>query len=251
MVVFVGIVVALAAILSASVLEGGHLGALFALPSVILVGLGTVGVTVTSFTLKENLAQPKILMLALRGRPTALAPLADQIVRLAEVARLEGSLALEEQAPRIQNRYLRHGVMLLIDNVDDTQIRSELAAFTEAITDRHHRMSSWWSKAASYAPIMGLVGTTMGLINMLGELDDPSKIGHGLAVAMTATLYGLLLANVVCLPVSDKLNALHDAELLSHRMITDGICGINAALSSRSMQERMDTFLAPPERKSK
>ena len=107
-----------------------------------------------------------------------------------------------------------------------------------------------FTKAAGYAPIFGLMGTTMGLINMLGHLDQPDEIGHSLAVAMTATLYGLVASNVVFTPISDRLTRLHENEILAREMMIDGVCSILHGFSSRAMTERLEVWLQPAARAS-
>lgn len=240
----VGMVLALVFMLASNVMEGGNPGALFALPSVVLVFGGTLAATATAFTVGEVLRMPKLAIKGF-GKPMDLGGTITQLCELAEVARKDGALALESRMSEVKDPFLQHGLTLLVDGADEHRIQEEMEAALGATADRHQRNISIWTKAAGYAPIFGLMGTTMGLINMLGHLDHPDEIGHSLAVAMTATLYGLVSSNVLFTPIADKLTRLHENEMLAREMMIDGVCSILHGFSSRAMTERLEVWLEP------
>ncbi|MCU1393254.1 MAG: Flagellar motor rotation protein MotA [Ilumatobacteraceae bacterium] len=246
----IGMVLALVFMLVSNVMEGGNPATLIAIPSFVLVFGGTLAATATSFTVGEVLKMPKLAIKGF-GKPAQLSGTITQMCDLAEVARKDGALALEARMNDVKDPFLRHGMTLLVDGADEHRIQDEMEAAMGAITDRHQRNISIWTKAAGFAPIFGLMGTTMGLINMLGHLDKPDEIGHSLAVAMTATLYGLIASNVLFTPISDKLTRLHESEMLAKEMMIDGVCSILHGFSSRAMTERLEIWLEPAARAKK
>lgn len=245
----IGMVMALVFMIVSNILEGGDPMNLIAIPPLVLVFGGTLAAAATSFTVGEMLSMPKLAIKGF-GKPAKLSDSIAQLCELAEVARKDGALALESRMADVKDPFLRHGLTLLVDGADEHRIQDELEAAMGATTDRHTRNISIWTKAAGFAPIFGLMGTTMGLINMLGHLDKPDEIGHSLAVAMTATLYGLISSNVMFTPIADKLTRLHASEMLAKEMMIDGVCSILHGFSSRAMVERLEIWLKPSERAS-
>lgn len=250
MVLPIGMIVAFLAMCASTILEGGSLGALFAIPSVVLVFGGTFGVTIACFTFGDVMKMPGIVIKAMLSNPRDLSKVIQELVELGDVARKEGHLALEGRLGAIEDPFLKHGLTLLVDGADEGRIRDELDGYVAAVTERHTRYKEICVKGAGYAPILGLAGTTMGLINMLGHLSNPEHIGHSLAVAMTATLYGLVLGNVVLTPIADKLGRMHETEMMAYEMMVDGICTILHGLPGRAMLERLEAWLPPSSRTS-
>jgi chemotaxis protein MotA len=246
----VGIFLAFAFIIGALILEGGNPASLIAVPSLVLVFGGTLAVTATTFSPGQVLKMPLLTIKAFKS-PQKLPDAITQIIELAEVARKDGALALESKMSDVDDPFLKHGLTLLVDGADEHRIREELEAAKNATHHRHTEAAAPFVKAAGYAPIIGLIGTTMGLINMLGHLDEPEHIGHSLAIAMAATLYGLLSANVMYTPVADKLTALDEAEMLAMEMKIDGVCSMLHGFSSRAMTERLEAWLSPAQRAKK
>jgi chemotaxis protein MotA len=228
-------------------MEGGDPMGLFSIPSIVLVIGGTLMATACSFTPGEILKMPT---LAIKGfkNPPKLEDSIKQITELAEVARKDGALALESRMNDIKDPFFKHGITLLVDGADEHRIRDELEGSIMATSDRHMRNIGMFQKAEAYSPTFGLMGTTMGLIHMLGLLDHPEEIGHLLAGAMTATLYGLISANVLYAPIAAKLTRLHENEVLDKEMIIEGVCSMLHGYSSRAMIERLEAWLPPAQR---
>lgn len=246
----VGIVGTVFIMILALILEGGKPSSLVAMPSVVLVVGGTLAVTATTFSVGEVLKMPLTMLRAFKS-PEKLPNAIGQIVELAEVARKDGALALESKMGDVKDPFLKHGLTLLVDGADEHRIRDELEAAMAATHERHKTAAAPFVKAAGYAPIIGLCGTTMGLISMLGYLETPEKIGPALAIAMAATLYGLVTSNVFYMPIADKLQRLDEAEMLANEMKIDGICSMLHGFSSRAMTERLEAWLAPAARAKK
>ena len=245
MLVVVGLVIAFGAMLADTVMEGGNIGALIAIPSMVLVFGGTLGATIAAYSVGDIMKMPKVLIKSVTGKVTPIAEQITAILELADIARKDGHLALESKITEIKDPVLKHGLTLLVDGADEGRIREELEGSLGAMSERHKKNISIITKAAGYAPIFGLMGTTMGLINMLGHLSEPEKIGESLAIAMTATLYGLVSANAVYTPIADKLEKLHESEMFLSELTTDGVCSMLHGLSGRAMNERLDAWLPP------
>ncbi len=243
----VGMLMAFVLMNVANVMEGGNPATLFNIPSFILVIIGTLMATAASFTPGEMLKMPS---LAIKGfkNPPKLENVITQINELAETTRKDGALALESKMNDVKDPFLKQGVTLLVDGADEHRIRAELESSMIAVTDRHMRNIGMFQKAEAYSPTFGLMGTTMGLIHMLGMLDHPEEIGHLLAGAMTATLYGLVAANVLYAPIAAKLTRLHENEMLEKELIIEGVSSMLHGYSSRAMTERLEAYLPPKQR---
>ena len=246
----VGMLMAFVLMNVANIMEGGNPGHLFGIPALMLVVGGTLLTVATAFTPGEVLKMPSLGIKGFRS-PPKLDVTITQITELAEVARKDGALALEAKMNDVKDPFLKHGITLLVDGADEHRIRDELEGSMMATADRHMRNISMFSKAENLAPGFGLMGTTMGLIHMLGLLDHPEEIGHLLAAAMIATLYGLVTANILYAPIAGKLTRLHENEMLEKDLIIEGVCAMLHGYSSRAMTEKLEAWLPPAQRGKK
>ena len=167
------------------------------------------------------------------------------IIDLANVARKEGLLQLEEAASDIDDEFLKKGIMLIVDGTDQELVTSILETDLGCIERRHNKIISFWDGLAAMGPAWGMIGTLIGLINMLKLLDDPSSIGPNMAVALITTLYGSLLANWISIPVASKLRAINAKEIMTKEVICEGILSIQAGENPRVIEEKLKSFLAP------
>ncbi len=167
------------------------------------------------------------------------------IIDLANVARKEGLLQLEEAASDIDDDFLKKGIMLIVDGTDQELVTSILETELNCIERRHNKIISFWEGLAAMGPAWGMIGTLIGLINMLKLLDDPSSIGPNMAVALITTLYGSLLANWIGIPVATKLRAINAREIMTKEVICEGILSIQAGENPRVIEEKLKSFLAP------
>ena len=167
------------------------------------------------------------------------------IIDLANVARKEGLLQLEEAAADIDDEFLKKGIMLIVDGTDQELVTSILDTDLSCIERRHNKIISFWDGLAAMGPAWGMIGTLIGLINMLKLLDDPSSIGPNMAVALITTLYGSLLANWISIPVATKLRAINAKEIMTKEVICEGILSIQAGENPRVIEEKLKSFLAP------
>jgi chemotaxis protein MotA len=246
----VGMLLAFVFMNIANILEGGSPAHLFGIPALLLVVGGTIMIIATVHTPGEVLKLPTIAIKGFKNPPD-MAKTITQITELADVARKDGALALEAKMSDVKDPFLKHGVTLLVDGADEHRIRDELEGSMMAITDRHMRNISMYQRGEALAPGFGLMGTTMGLIHMLGMLDHPEEIGHLLAAAMIATLYGLVTANCLWAPIAAKLTRLHGSEMLEKELIIEGVCAMLHGYSSRAMTEKLEAWLPPSQRGKK
>jgi chemotaxis protein MotA len=244
----VGIVLALVAILVAMIMDGGNPASLIAPSAMILVLIGTVGVSLAGRRLKEVGS----IVGALGSAILAKAPNPDesvsQLVRFAEMARREGVLALEAAAKDIADPFLRNGIQLIIDGVEGDKIREILEADLEGMSARHRAGSKFFRDMAGFAPTLGILGTVMGLIHVLANLSSPQTLGPAISGAFTATLWGVMTANVFWLPISNKLAHLSEQEVQSRLLVIDGLLAIQAGSSPRLLEQQLLSFLAPAQR---
>ncbi|MDR1242443.1 MAG: MotA/TolQ/ExbB proton channel family protein, partial [Deltaproteobacteria bacterium] len=196
------------------------------LPSVFIVLGGTIGATLTNYPLHVVLSAGKLAQKTLTGaRPGYNAP-AKQILEFAALARREGILAIEASLRQLPDPYLRKGMQLLVDGLEPQALAEILESEINNTELRHETGTNLLASMAAYAPAMGLIGTVIGLVQMLGNLKDPSNIGPAMAVALLTTFYGAVLANLVFLPLCGKLKQRSKEEILVMEMQMAGILGI-------------------------
>jgi len=170
------------------------------------------------------------------------------IIALSNVARKEGLLALEETANGIEDDFLKKGILLIVDGTDPELVRSILETELNCIESRHNDVIGFWDKLSAMGPAWGMIGTLIGLINMLKDLNDPSTIGPNMAVALVTTFYGSVLANWVCIPVVNKLKANNTSEIVLKEVIVEGLLSIQAGENPRVIEEKLKSFLNPVNR---
>jgi len=208
----IGIVLAMLALLLSMIMEGGDPMSFIVIPAWVLILGSTLGCTMASSGLKGVLAIPGLFIKAFTGKVPDRPGAIKALVRMAERARREGLLALEEEAESIDDAFLEKGVRLVVDGTDPELVKDILDLEVESMAGRHHTKAAVFANASGFAPTMGVLGTCMGLVHVLHNLDNPSMLGPLIAGAFIATLLGVGSANVVYLPVANKLKELSAAE---------------------------------------
>ncbi|HEY8490793.1 MAG TPA: flagellar motor protein [Dehalococcoidia bacterium] len=241
----IGFVVGLGAIIGSTILEGGTPAALINAPAALIVFGGTIGAALISFPLKRIMAVPKAVVNAFTERGHDADEVVSHFVTMADRARREGLLSLEEEGQRIDDPFLRKGILLMIDGTDPELLRSILEIDIDALEKRHEESFGILEAAGGYAPTMGIIGTVMGLINVLSHLEDPSNLGHSIAVAFIATFYGVFSANIIWLPLANKLKKKSEEERRMREVMLEGIMSIQAGDNPRIVQEKLEGFLPP------
>lgn len=223
----------------------GAFATFFNVPSIMITIGGTIAAVMTSYTvgqLKNLLRVVKKSMLEQQISTTAIIA---RLVSFAEKARREGLLALEDDLERLEDDFLKGGIQMVIDGTDPEIIRTILETEIVYIGERHKTGRAMLDSAATLAPAFGMIGTLIGLINMLKGLDDPSTLGPGMAVALITTMYGSILANVVFIPMSTKLKNKSEDELLFKQMMLEGLLSIQAGDNPRVVEEKLKAYLEP------
>ncbi len=245
----VGVILGLLLILAAIVL-GGSIGAYIDIPSVVMVVGGGIAATVASFPIAHLLKFPKIFAQTLRTESTDPRTLIKDMVRFAEVARRDGILALESLTSDMKDPLLVTGVKMAIDGTDPELIQQIMDQDLENTLTRHSAGKGILDALGRYAPAFGMIGTLVGLVAMLANMEDPSTIGAGMAVALLTTLYGAIMANVFCLPLADKLAFRNEQEYLLKSIIIKGVMSIQSGDNPRVVEQKLKTFLPPALRES-
>ena len=244
----IGLVFAVGAVLTGIFLGGGSIGALFDVTSVFVVLFGTIGATILAYPLGRILSIHKIFMKAIFVKPIDTGEVITDLVRFAEIARREGILALENHVEEMKDEFIVRGVKMAVDGTDPELIQQIMETELDALQDRHAQGKGILDTISKYAPAFGMIGTLLGLIFMLSNMDDPSAIGPGMAVALITTLYGAMLSNIVSGPISDRLAARNTEEVLVKTVIAAGVMSIQSGDNPRVVESKLLTYLPPAQR---
>lgn len=225
------------------------LGNFWDFSSVLVAIVGSMMCMVTmSESLGDFVSSLKSFALTIKAPKTNEGEVINKIIDLANIARKEGLLQLETAADEIDDDFLKKGIMLIVDGTDQELVSSILETELECIEKRHNKKISFWDNLAAMGPAWGMIGTLIGLINMLKLLDDPSSIGPNMAVALITTMYGSLLANWISIPIATKLRANNRKEIAVKEIVCEGILSIQAGENPRVIEEKLKSFLAPADR---
>lgn len=237
-----GLIFGIATILVGQALEGGHAGSLVQGAAAVIVFGGTIGATAVAFPMRDFLRGLKMGAMALKDKGHDLAPLMQQIVELAGVARRDGVLALEQRLAGIEDPFLKRAVGFLVDGVDATVAREALEAEIAAAYDEGVVGAKVYEAAGGYAPTVGILGAVLGLIHVMENLSDPSKLGSGIATAFVATVYGVGAANLFFLPMGTKLKRKMVLERERKTLIAEGVLAIQQGLNPRVLEEKLKAY---------
>ncbi len=243
-----GLAVAVLGIASAMLIDGNALGPLLGLSALVLVILTTLGASVMSYRSSELRRVPRSLPKVVSAQEPDLQAVITRLARFADVARRDGMLALEAELDDDDDHFVRLGVTLLVDGADEDVVRETLQIEIAAADERHRTPIDFFRTMASYAPTFGMIGTIIGLINMLGNLQEPELLGIGMALALLTTLYGVLFANLICNPIANRLERLNQLELSALDITFDGLLTVHRGAPPRAVVERLESYLAPAER---
>lgn len=233
-------------IIMAAIFLGGDPVMFLDAPSFLIVIGGTVFVVMSKFGMNQFAGAFRVAGKAFLFRPEESGELIARIVELANLARRGGLLALEEQP--VSNRFLADGLRLLIDGHDAEHVQAALSKDRRQAMERHEWGQRIFLAMADVGPAMGMIGTLVGLVQMLANMDDPKSIGPAMAVALLTTLYGSLLANVVCLPIADKLKLRGAEEATQHALVVDGLLAMQAGQNPRVIQGLLERYLPAGQR---
>lgn len=245
----IGIVVAIMGIMVGMIMEGGNPAGLINIPALLIVLGGTLGVTIASQSIEATKSIPKLMIFAMKGTELDHHGAIGQMVKVAEKARREGLLALEEDIKQIDDPFAKKGLQLVVDGTDSELVRSMLEAEIDGMAKRHSANSNIFQMGGGFAPTIGILGTVLSLVHVLENLSDPASLGHSIAGAFLATLYGVGSANVIYFPIANRLKSFSAEEVHYREMILEAVLAIQAGENPRMLGERLETFLAPGDRK--
>lgn len=244
-----GVVSAFGLVLVA-IFMGGGLSLFINVPALMIVVGGTLGVTMINYPLKDVLGVMKVVRKALFSKTIAVKELIERFVGFANKTRREGILALESEIKTVQDDFLKKGVQLSIDGLEPQEIQDILETELDYVKNRHNLGAEVFTSMGTFAPAMGMIGTLIGLVQMLQSMDDPSSIGPAMAVALLTTFYGSIMANIMCMPVAGKLKTRSKEEMLTKEMTIQGILSLSNGDNPRVLEQKLLAFIPPNQRGS-
>ncbi|MFA6311233.1 MAG: flagellar motor protein [Sterolibacterium sp.] len=240
----IGILLGVGAIVGGQLVEGGHVSSLIQPAAFVIVVGGTFGAVLLQSSWEVFLAGMKMSKWVIVPPVVAHGDLINQIVKWSHIARKEGLLSLEAQVDVLDDAFARRGLQMLVDGIEPDRLRDLLEIETDAY-EAHLKISARvWESLGGYSPTIGILGAVMGLIQVMENLSDPTKLGSGIAVAFVATIYGVGMANLVFLPISKKLLANISHLVVLRDMYVDGIIGIANGDNPHVIESRMQGYVA-------
>jgi len=233
-----------------AILQGGPLTMFFNVPSVLIVVGGTAGVAFVQYPAKDLLDAINVAKKTVLHKEASINDMIMQLMGFANKARKEGILALQSEMEKIDDEFLVKAMQMAVDGQEPDTLRGMLNTEIEYIQQRHEKGANIFISLGTISPAMGMVGTLIGLVQMLQTMDDPSKIGPAMAVALLTTFYGAVMANVMFLPMAGKLRLRSESEMLIKTLIIEGMQSILSGENPRIMEQKLHSFIAPKMRES-
>ncbi|MGN1146237.1 MAG: motility protein A [Acetatifactor sp.] len=216
--------------------------------SAIITFGGAFSATLASVSLQDFLGGLKSFTLIFKAPSLNTTEMIQKIIDLSNIARKEGLLSLEEAAGDLDEPFLKKGILLVVDGTDPDLVRAIMETELVSVEERHKKLIGFWETLGTMGPAWGMIGTLVGLVNMLYNMSDAGSIGPSMAVALITTLYGSLLANWICTPVANKLKADNALEMIQKEVMIEGLLSIQAGENPRVIEEKLKSFLAPKDR---
>ncbi|MGN0161298.1 MAG: motility protein A [Lachnospiraceae bacterium] len=246
----IGVLSGFAMVLFGIISSGGvaALGNFIDVPSIIITIGGTMTAMLTSNSMADFISNLKSIGQGFKVSKMDETGTIKKIIELSNVARKEGLLALEEAGGQLEDEFMKKGILLIVDGTEPDLVRGILETELTCIEDRHKSVIGFWENTATMGPAWGMIGTLVGLVNMLKNLEDASTIGPNMAVALLTTLYGSLLANWIATPLATKMKANNASEVMLKEVIIEGLLSIQAGENPRVIEEKLKSFIAPKNR---
>jgi chemotaxis protein MotA len=235
-------------LIATSIFLGGGAGAFVNVPAVLITVGGTASATLVHFPLREVLKIFSIVKRTVSVNLPNAENVLSQMTEYAKVVRRDGVLALEDRMSKLDDEFLRKGLQLVVDGEESEEVRKIMLLELDALEKRHSLGINILSFMGDASPAFGMIGTLIGLVQMLRQLDDPSSIGTGMATALLTTFYGSLLANLFFIPLAGKLRTRSEQEVMVREMMIEGLVGIQDGLNPSELRDRMASFLHPEKR---
>ena len=241
---FIFTVMGFGSVIMGFILEGGHLAGLFAPTAVLIIIGGTLGATGVSFPKDELMQFPKLFGVIIKDQKYDYRTLMERMKAMCIQVRQSGLLSLESQIDQEPDSLMRKGMRLIVDGTSPTYTREALELSLQVIDERHKARAKIFDAAGGYSPTMGIIGTVLGLVHVLGNLEEPDTLGPKIAMAFIAPLYGIGLANLFWLPLGNKLKEKNRMEIMYKSMIIEGLLLIQEGVNTNYMEEKLSSFLS-------
>jgi chemotaxis protein MotA len=232
----------------AAIFMGSGLDLFINVPALMIVVGGTIGVTMINYPLKDVIGVLTVVKNAFFTRKSETGELIRRLMAFSNKSRKEGILSLESDLQSIDDEFLKKGVQLSIDGLEPVEIGNLLEVEMDFARSRHQLGAEVFTTMGTYAPAMGMIGTLIGLVQMLQNMDDPSSIGPAMAVALLTTFYGSVLANIVCMPIAGKLRTRSKEEMLAKEMTVAGVISLSNGDNPRVLEQKLHAFVPPKHR---
>jgi chemotaxis protein MotA len=239
----VGVLLAFGAILLGQYLDGGNLASLINGPAILIVGGGTLGAAMLQSSMQSFMRSIRMLFWLVRPPKLNAVEALDQILNWCQLARKEGLLGLERVVESVDDLFTRKGLQLLVDGNEPGTIRQTMEMDADVRESRDLAAAKVFESMGGYAPTIGIIGAVMGLIHVMGNLADPSKLGGGIAVAFVATIYGVALANLFFLPAANKLKNIARERSRYEELVMEGLVAIAEGENPRIIETRLQGLL--------
>lgn len=241
---FLGLVVGVGAILTGNFLEGGTTGHLVQFAAAVIVFGGTFGATLLGSSMQDMKNAFRAFFMIFKTRPDSAAEVIEEVLRILSMARKIGLVALEPEVKKISHPFLRKGLFLVIDGMTPAMIKDVLTQEINTYEETYKKAAKVFESAGGYAPTIGILGAVLGLIQVMRDVTDPSKIGSGIAVAFVATIYGVGSSNLILIPTAKKIMNRVREDVFIMELILEGIMGIESGVNPYFMRARLNAFLA-------
>jgi chemotaxis protein MotA len=233
-----------------AIMQGSSLMVFFDIASITIVFGGTIGTTLVHFPFSDVMGAFRVARHAFFHKPLPPAETIEKLITYAGKARKEGILSLQSVMNEIEDEFFLKGLQMAVDGQEPEALKEMLEKEIEYVMERHEQGADIFATIGMYSPAMGMIGTLIGLVQMLQTMDDPSSIGPAMAVALLTTFYGAVIANVIANPMSGKLKLRSASEVLNKTLVTEGMKAILEGENPRLMEQRLHAFVSPKERQS-
>ncbi len=234
-----------------SISIGGELGSYWNLPSVFITVGGGICSTLISFRLKDVLSVFKVSRHIFLDKTSSATEIIAMMVKLSEKTRREGLLSIEPELEEMEDPFIKQSLQLVVDGIESETIQDFMDTEIENMQSRHRKGIDIFNMMGAIFPAWGMIGTLIGLINLLLKLEDPAQIGPSMSVALVTTFYGSFLSNFICLPIAGKLKMKSDEEVNQKEMIAEAVISIQAGENPKMLEQKLSIFLGPEERLAK
>ena len=234
-----------------AMMSGGGLSWFLDGPSAMIVLGGTFGAVLINYPISDVLGVIKVAKNVFRGKEQQADVVINQLVEMSKICRREGVISLQKMVKQTRDPFLIKAIHLVLDGVDPAHVSEILETELDFIGERHRLGAEIFTTMGNFAPAMGLVGTLIGLVQMLKQMNSPGTIGPAMAMALITTFYGVILANLVFLPIAGKLKTRSSRELLLKQLIINGILSILSGDNPRVLEQKLHSYIAPRERRSR